>query len=48
MRTIGTAAFAIMSVLAGWLFARNIQDIFLVTSLFTLVGFFLSLKPFQF
>ncbi len=42
VRTFGSIGYALMSVVAGWVFARNIHSIFLVTSLIMLVSFAIS------
>ncbi|WP_248928438.1 MFS transporter [Paenibacillus hamazuiensis] len=42
VRTFGSVGYAVMSIGAGWLFARNIHSIFLVTSLMMLCSFVIS------
>lgn len=43
IRTFGSVGYAFISVAAGWLFARHIDTIFLVTSVIMMACFFLSL-----
>ena len=43
IRTFGSVGYAVISVAAGWLFARHIDTIFMVTSLIMLGCFALSL-----
>ncbi|MDD9269403.1 MFS transporter [Paenibacillus sp. GCM10023248] len=43
VRTFGSVGYAVMSVLAGWMFARNIHSIFIVTSVVMFVSFVISL-----
>ncbi|TVY08478.1 MFS transporter [Paenibacillus cremeus] len=43
IRSIGSVGYAIISVAAGWLFARNIHTIFLITSIILFSCFLLSL-----
>ncbi|WP_284638952.1 MFS transporter [Paenibacillus silviterrae] len=43
IRTIGSVGYAFISVVAGWLFARDIHSIFLVTSLILFGCFLLSM-----
>jgi len=43
IRTFGSVGFAFISILAGWLFARQLDSIFIVTSFIMLACFLLSL-----
>jgi PPP family 3-phenylpropionic acid transporter len=42
IRTFGSVGYAVISIAAGWLFARHIDTIFLVTSLIMMGCFFLT------
>ncbi|MFE5317791.1 MFS transporter [Paenibacillus sp. NPDC056579] len=43
IRTFGSVGYAIISIVAGWLFARHLDSIFMVTSFIMLVCFLIAL-----